>query len=339
MKLYAGIDLHSNNSFISIIDDGGKVVTKKRVSNELPFILDLINPYTDQLEGIVVESTFNWYWLVDGLIEEGFRVHLANTTAIQQYQGIKYTDDDIDATWLAQMLRLNLLPEGYIYPKEMRGMRDLLRKRSQLVRLRTTNLLSIQTIITRQTGHQMKSRDIKNLDPDELMKVLNNNQEAYLAAKANLRILQELSHEINDIEKYVLSKIKLKPEFKNLHTVPGIGDILALAIMLETGEISRFKEVGNFSSYCRCVESKRLSNGKKKGENNRKNGNKYLAWAFVEAAHHAIRHEPEIKKFYQKKASKTKQVVAIKSVAHKLAKACYYIIRDGVSYDLTKGFK
>jgi len=339
MKLYAGIDLHSNNSFISIIDENDNIITKKRVPNDLFTILNLLKPYANQLEGIVVESTFNWYWLVDGLIENGFSVRLANTTAIQQYQGIKCTNDDTDATWLAQMLRLNVLPEGYIYPKEERGVRDLLRKRAQLIHLRTTNILSIQTIIMRQTGNKIKGDDIKNLDPEGLMKILNNNPEVYLAAKANLRILQELSLEIIDIEKYIKSKVKLRPEFKNLHTVPGIGDILALTIMLETGSISRFKEVGNFSSYCRCVGSIRLSNGKKKGENNRKNGNLYLAWAFIEAAHYAIRFEPAIKKYYQKKSKNTKNVVAIKAIAHKLARACYYIMRDGVSYDLTKGFK
>ncbi|MGD9592901.1 MAG: IS110 family transposase, partial [Candidatus Berkiella sp.] len=318
MKLYAGIDLHSNNSFISIIDETDNIIKKRRLSNELPLILDFLKPYADQLIGIVIESTFNWYWLVDGLIANGFSVHLANTTAIQQYQGIKYTDDDTDATWLAQMLRLDLLPQGYIYPKEERYTRDLLRKRAQLVQQRTTNLLSIQTIISRQTGQRISGNDVKTLQLNELKKLLNNNQEVYLAASANLRISQELNHEIKDIEKYVKSKVKLRPEFKNLHTVPGIGDILALSIMLETGDISRFKEVGDYSSYCRCVSSKRLSNGKKKGENNRKNGNKYLCHAFVEAAHFAIRYEPVIKKFYQKKSRKTKQVIAIKAIANKL---------------------
>ena len=339
MKLYTGIDLHSNNCFNSVIDETGKIVRKKRVSNDLDLILKIIKFETDNIEGVVVESTFNWYWLVDGLIENGYSVHLANTTAIQQYDGIKYTDDDTDATWLAEMLRLNLLPEGYIYPKEDRGIRDLLRKRAQLVRIRTTNILSLKTIISRETGRQIKRDDVNKLNSEELLKILDNNQDVYLAANANLRILHALNNEIKELEKYIKSKVNLRPEFKNLKTVPGIGDILALAIMLETGEISRFKDVGNFSSYCRCVGSKRLSNGKKKGENNRKNGNKYLAWAFVEAAHFAIRFEPAIKKFYQKKINKTKQVVAIKAIANKLSKACFYIMRDGVSYDLTKGFK
>jgi transposase len=338
MKLYAGIDLHSNNSFISIIDEVGKQVYKKRVSNDLSYIISELAPYSGYIEGVVVESTFNWYWLVDGLKDVGFDVHLANTAAIKQYQGIKHTNDESDATWLAQMLRMKLLPTGYIYPRDERPIRDLLRKRSQLVRHRTTNILSIQNIVSRQTGYQLKGDDIKCLDSDKLLKTLNGNQEVYMAANANLHILQELSRDIKEIEQYALKKVKLKAQFKNLHTVPGVGDILALTIMLETGDISRFEHVGNFSSYCRCVDSKKLSNGKKKGENNRKNGNKYLAWAFVEAAHHAIRKESAIKKFYQRKAIKTKKVVAIKATAHKLARACYYIMRDGVSYDLTKGF-
>ena len=338
MKLYAGIDLHSNNSFLSIIDEMGKQVYKKRLSNDLPYILTELSTYAENLYGIVVESTFNWYWLVDGLKEKGFKVHLANPSAIQQYSGIKHTNDESYATWLAQMLRMRLLPEGYIYPKDERPIRDLLRKRSQLVRHRTTNILSIQNIITRQTGRQLKGDDIKSLDSNKLLEILEGNQEVFMAANSNLHILRELSRDIKEIEKYVLKKVKRKAQFKNLHTVPGIGDILGLTIMLETGDVSRFATVGDYSSYCRCVDSKRLSNGKKKGENNRKNGNKYLAWAFVEAAHYAIRKEPAIKRFYQKKSSKTKQVVAIKAIAHKLARACYYIMRDGVSYDLTKGF-
>jgi transposase len=108
--------------------------------------------------------------------------------------------------------------------------------------------------------------------------------------------------------------------------------------MLETGDIHRFEKAGNFASYARCVQSKRVSNGKKKGENNRKNGNKYLAWAFVEAAHFSIRYSETIKRFYQRKCAKTKKVVALKAVAHKLARACFYVMRDNVEFDVNKAF-
>jgi transposase len=142
--LYGGIDLHANNSMIVVLDEEDQVVYRKRLPNDLATILLQLAPYRTALQGLVVESTFNWYWLVDGLMEAGYHVDLANTAAIQQYTGLKYTDDDTDARWLAHLLRLGVLPTGYIYPKEERAVRDLLRKRSQLVHQKTANLLSIQ---------------------------------------------------------------------------------------------------------------------------------------------------------------------------------------------------
>jgi len=109
MKLYCGIDLHSNNSYVVLIDEAEKVVYQKRLSNDLEVILKLLALFKDSIEGIVVESTYNWYWLIDGLQTAGYQVHLANTTAIQQYSGLKYTDDKTDALWLARILKLGLL--------------------------------------------------------------------------------------------------------------------------------------------------------------------------------------------------------------------------------------
>jgi len=123
-----------------------------------------------------------------------------------------------------------------------------------------------------------------------------------------------------------------------LLTTPGIGNILGMTIMLEVGDINRFAKAGYYSSYCRCVESKKISNGKKKGENNKKNGNRYLAWAYVEAANHAIRTCPKAQKFFQRKMSKNKRVVAIKALANKLTKATYYIMRDQLAFDSAKLF-
>jgi transposase len=140
------------------------------------------------------------------------------------------------------------------------------------------------------------------------------------------------------IEKKVKSKIKLSQPFQLLKTISGIGEILAMVIMLEAGDMSRFASVGNFSSYCRCVKSLRLSNNKKKGNGNRRNGNKYLAWAFMEAANFAIRYEPIIQKFYQRKSSKKGSVVARKAIAHKLARATYYVLRDQTPFEVGRCF-
>jgi transposase len=337
MKLYGAIDLHSNNNVTVLTDETDKVVYQKRLTNHLPLILEQLSPYGPSIEGIVVESTYNWYWLVDGLMDKGHRVHLANTAAIQQYAGLKYTDDDSDARWLAHLFRLGVLPEGYIYPKEERAVRDLLRKRSQLVRQKTANLLSIQNLYSRNTGSSISANRIKQLT-SETVDALFTHSDLALAVKANLTVMRSLENEITILERVVKDRIKVKPAYRYLLTVSGIGQILALTIMLETGDIRRFPQVGNFASYCRCVGSEKLSNGKRKGTGNTKNGNKYLSWAFVEAANFAIRFEPLIARFYQRKKAKTHRVVAIKAVAHKLARASYYVMRDEVPFDANRAF-
>lgn len=337
MKLYGGIDLHSNNSVISVINEHDEVQFERRLGNDLAIILDALSPYQSALQGVVVESTFNWYWLVDGLMDTGYRVHLANTTAIKQYDGLKYTNDHSDARWLAHMLRLGILKQGYIYPRQERAMRDLLRKRSQLVRTRTAQILSVQNLVSRNTGVQLNGNAIKKMVSKDFRTLLTIDEQA-LAAQANLKILNALSEQIKQLEKHVRARVKPRPQMKLVTSVAGVGEILGWTILLETGDINRFSKVGHYASYCRCVQSKRESNGKKKGENNRKNGNKYLAWAYVEAAHFAVRHHEQIKRFYQRKKARTNGVIAIKAVAHKLSRATYHVLRDEQPFDLEMAF-
>jgi len=337
MKLYGGIDLHSNNSVVALTDEQDRVEYLKRLPNDLSVILSALQPHQESIEGLVVESTYNWYWLVDGLMDAGYRLHLANTAAIIQYAGLKYADDDSDACWLAKLLRLGLLPEGYIYPKEERPVRDLLRKRSQLVHQRTSNLQSVQNLMARNRGRSLSANSIKRLTYEEVDRLLPDADLA-LAVKGSVAVMRTLDGVIILLEKAVKGRIRLRPQFKPLLTVSGIGEILGLTIMLETGEIGRFAKVGNYASYCRCVGSEHLSNGKRKGRGNTKNGNKYLAWAYIEAANFAVRYNPQIKRYYQRKSARTKGIVAIKAVAHKLARACYYILRDQVTFDVNKAF-
>jgi transposase len=337
MKLYGGIDLHSTNSVVVLLDEEDQVVYEKRLPNDLSYLLVELGPYREKIEGVVVESTFNWYWLVDGLMEAGYRMHLANTAAIQQYGGLKYTDDRSDARWLAHLLRLGLLPEGYIYPKEERAVRDLLRKRGQLVRQKVSQILSIENLFSRNKGSRLSADRIRTVSEAEVDQLLPQADLA-LAVKSNLSVYRCLVEEISRLEKVVKERMKLRPSFRRLLTVDGIGPILGLSIMLETGDIGRFARVGQFASYCRCVDSHKISNGKRKGSGNTKNGNKYLAWAFIEAANFAIRYNPRVKRFYQRKKERTNGVVAIKAVAHKLARACYYVMRDQVPFDVNKAF-
>ena len=337
MERWGRLALHSNNSVIVILDETDKVIYQRKLNNDLEIILQQLSVFVNDIVVIAIESTFNWYWLVDGLQAAGYQVKLVNTTAVQTYSGLKFTDDKHDARWLAHLLRLGILPTGYIYPKEERAVRDLLRKRSQLVQQSTTNILSVQNILARNTARSMSAYQIKKIEDEQIEKLLDD-ANIVLALKSNITIIRCLQTSIKDIETMVLKQVNLRSEFQKLLSVAGIGKILGLTIMLESGDMKRFAKVGNYSSYCRCVKSERLSNGKKKGENNRKNGNRYLAWAFIEAANFAIRYNDKIKSFYQKKKAKTNGIIATKAVAHKLARACYYIVKDQVPFDVNKAF-
>jgi len=185
-------------------------------------------------------------------MESGYRVHLANTAAIQQYQGLKHTDDAHDARWFAHLLRLNILPEGYIYPRQARAVRDLLRRRHQLVHRRVANLLSIQNQFARLGLRGLPAERLKQLQGAELDALIADGN-ARSAIAANLALVGALNGEIARLEREVLAQVKLAAQFAPLTSVTGIGKILALTIMLETGEIRRFAKVGNFDSYARLV--------------------------------------------------------------------------------------
>ena len=324
---YCGIDLHSNNSVVVISDETDQMLYSKRHPNDLHSILVALAPHRDELTGVVVESTYNGYWLVDGLLEAGYKVHLANTAAIKQYEGIKHRGDESDARHLAHLLRLKLLPEGHIMPKADRAIRDLARKRMQLVQQRTAQILSIESSLSRHTGGRISSNHIKALT-EEAIKNLHLGDMPTLGLKAHVAVMHALQTQIDLLELTLKQHCRSKPEYKLLKTTDGIGETLASVILLETGDIQRFEDVGNYASYSRCVGSEHMSNGKKKGTGNTKNGNRYLAWAFVEAANFAVRYCEPARRFYQRKKAQRNSTVAIKAVAHKLARACYHMMKN-----------
>jgi transposase len=332
MELYAGLDLHSRNTYIGIMDETFNRVFKKRVSNDLDQILQTLKPFKKRLKGFVVESTYNWYWLVDGLMDAGYgSAHLANPAAIKQYEGLKYGDDQHDAFFLAKLLILGILPEGYIYPKQHRPVRDLARKRMFLVQHKTAHILSLQSFIQRCCCVKISTGDIRNLTVEALQEWL---KEDYLllSAQASLDTINFLKQKIKRLEKAIIQRVKLEKEFGQLLTIPGVGNILAMTIMLEVGDIKRFPKVGNFTSYCRCVPSKRLSDGKSKGYGNRKNGNRYLSWALTEAAQLGRRYNEQFRRYYNRKVAQANTSLATKALGNKLARICYYIIRDQVPF-------
>jgi transposase len=337
MDLYTGIDLHSNNGFYGILNEKGERIFQKKLPNDLPRVLKILDPFKKDIKVIAVESTYNWYWLVDGLMAAGYPVVLANPAAMPQYDGLKHADDRSDAFFLAELSRLHILPKGYIYPRKERAVRDMLRRRMMLVQQRTTHILSFQSMISRQTGLGMPCRTIKTLKEEDIQDYFND-EYLILIGETNISVIRHLTEKIRRFEKEVQKRVKIKPEYEKIQTVPGIGKILTLTIMLETGPLSRYAGAGNYASYCRTVKAIHTSNNKKKRNLNKKNGNKYLSWAYVEAANFMKRWCPEAKRYHQKKMARSKQVVATKALASKISKACYYIMRDQVDFDVKKMF-
>ena len=337
MKKYSGIDLHSNNSMVLVSDEADRVVYRQRLANDLGKVLEALEPHRAELVGVVVESTYNWYWLVDGLQAAGYTVYLANPAAMKKYDGLKHAGDEADAAQLAQLLRLGILPTGYIYPREQRALRDLGRRRMQLVKQRSMHVLAVENVQARETGARMTGARVKRLDSSGV-EAMGLAPDVALGIQANVAVIGTLNAEISRLERRLAECLAPRPEHALLSSAPGIGRILAPVILLETGPIERFASVGHYASYARCVNSVRISNGKKKGEGNRRNGNKYLAWAFVEAANMARRWCPEAKRFYERKKAKTNAIVAIKALAHKLARACYHMLNTGQPFDMRRCF-
>src|SRR3974390_1549777 len=256
---------------------------------------------------------------------------------MEQYSGIKHADDTNDAFFLAELLRLNILPIGHIYDPELRPVRDLLRRRMTLVHQRTALMLSFKGLYTRTTGQEMTLSKLKELEIKEAQQLYDHpaNQ---LIAGMQIKHIEQLSESIEKIEKSVLASARELPSYAKLTTLPGVGKILGMTITLEVGDIKRFAGAGNFASYCRRGAAKFISNSKKKGKNNSKCAKQYLSWAFVEAANFARRFDEQCRKWYERKAAKTSNVLATKALACKLAKAAWYLMAEQSDYEAKRMF-
>lgn len=319
--LYAGADLHGNNVFLALCDLEGNNVFRKRVKANLTAVNAALNPFWKRIVVLGVESTFNWYWFVDGLREQGRNVKLGNPAKMEQYEGIKITNDLTDAGWLAEQLRLGIFPECYIYPKETRPIRDALRRRQLFVRRRTQVLLSVGGLLERYGldapgARKMERWTLKDIQATGLAPFVQLQLESLLDA------IRESDRLAKKIEKQVLAFARPTEQYKRAQQVPGIGVALGMLVALESGDFKRFKSAGDYASYCRAVKSECSSNGKKKGKNNAKNGNRYLAWAFVEAATFAARFNPRVHDWYERKKRKSGVPKAKKALACKWPRRC-----------------
>jgi len=334
MKYYAGIDLHTRKSVVCVIDQKERKLVTATVPNELPCILSLLKK-VPRRPAVAVEATLNWYWLVDGLQEAGYEVKLAHTMGLYMITGAKVKTDRRDAFSLAKLLRLDAIPEAYIYPKELRPIRDVLRRRTRLVRLRAEAYVAIKRKF-QQYGLPYCDKAIQRADEKELLSWFTH-PGIRASLEMELERIRLYSREIRRVEKYILSTVKNQPIFEHLQTIPGVGKTLALTIYYEVGDISRFASVRQFCSYARVVPGLAQSGGVIRRGTGSKQGNPHLKWAFNQAAALSVRYYGYVRSFRQKhlarRRSKARRLISLSIVAHKLAIGAYHVLRDEVPFD------
>jgi transposase len=316
------------------LDESLSILLQQKSPNDLPLIASLLEPFKPHLQ-IVVESTFYWYWIVDGLLSLGFDVCLPHTLALSMITNAKVKTHRRDAFTLAKLLRAGVIPKAYIYPASSRPVRDLLRRPMHVVWLRAQEYGSIRQLLLREGILESSKNDIK-LAEDEDLKLWFSHPLILMSASHQLQRIDLLSKQIQELQQQILRLTRDNADYKRLLKISGIGRILALTILYEVGEISRFQSVRHFSSYCRVVPGVAQSGQVRRRGRSSKQGNSYLKSALSQAAVAAVRSYPSIKRCYERHLKRhrgsSRKLVALNVIAHKLAQAVYFVLKRGEDY-------
>jgi transposase len=331
---YCGIDLSARDSHICVVDESLTIHLQQKVANDLTRIASLLLPFNPHLK-TVVESTFNWYWFVDGLLNLGFDVCLAHTLGLSFITKAKIKTDRRDAFSLAKLLSAGLIPKAYIYPAPTRPLRDLLRRRLRVVQMRSHEYASLRQLLLREGILSSSPNEIKLADDSDLHGWFNHPL-VRMSASQHLDRIDLLSTQIQHLEQQILDSTRNNSDYKRLLEIAGIAKILALTILYEVGEITRFNSLRQFSSYCWLVPGVAQSGTVSRRGRSSKQGNHYLKSAFNQAAVAAVRSHPVIGRCFERHLQRHRgsagKLVAYNIIAHRLAQALYYVLRDGADY-------
>jgi transposase len=326
-KFFCGVDLHAKSMYLCILNAEGEIVLHRNIKTDSDVFLKTIAPYREDIV-VAVECIFTWYWIADLCAQENIPFVLGHALYMKAIHGGKAKNDKIDAHKIAVLLRGGMIPMAYIYPSEMRSTRDLLRRRMHLVRKRAELLAHVQNTnyqynlpeIGKRIDRKSNREGVSDLFPDVSVR---KSIELDLTLLDHYdQLLPRLEHEIS-----LIAKTHDADSYFRIRSLPGIGRILGLVILYEIHDINRFPRVQDFVSYCRLVKSAKESGGKRMGTSGKKIGNVHLKWAFSEAAVLFLRRNPEAVKYREKLAKKHGKAKSLSILAHKLARAVYYILK------------
>ncbi len=335
-SFYCGIDLHAKTMYICILSAEGESVIERNIPTRPERLLKLIAPYRQGLV-IGVECTFSWYWLADLCAEEEIPFVLGHALYMKAVHGGKAQNDRLDAQKIAATLRGGMFPMAYVYPAKMRATRDLLRRRTFLMRQRAELLTHVQNTniqynlppIGKKICYKSKRQGVAERFSDP---------SASKSVETDLELITFYESVLSKLEREIKTCAKEHDSqaLTLLLSVYGIGPILSLVILYEIHDINRFPRVQNFLSYCRLVKCKKESAGKTKGGGGAKIGNAHLKWAFSEVAVRFISGNSEAEKLCQRLVRKHGKGKAFSVLASKLARAVYYILKRKRIFDMKK---
>ncbi len=334
--LSSGIDLHKRFSFITTVDQRGKVLNQQKIRNDELAILEYFASF-DEPHKAVVECTSNWYWISGLLNDHGFPCTVAHAKYLKAISYAKVKTDKVDSNTLAQLLRMDYIPTSYQVPQELRPLRDPMRQRLNLVADRTSHIISIHMTLGKYNITLPTKPPLNHPENFKLLGQLDLPKLAKMGVRLHIQNIQLLNRQIKLTEKTINDQLKPTPETQLLLSIPGIGHIATATISLETANIERFPDDKHFVSYCRLVPGSKDSGGKRRHKSSNKDGNRYLKYVFTESAIRAIAHYPQIKTFYNRKLRKTNPKVASTIVAKELAKIAYFVLKKEEPFKSFKG--
>ncbi len=337
---YCGVDLHARKMYVSVVDEAGTLVQQRNLDAGPERFLSLIRPYRT---GLVVgcECMFAWYWLADLCRDEGLDFVLGHALYMKAIHGDKSKNDRIDSEKIARLLRGGMFPPAYVYPREMRATRDLLRRRSHLVRMRTDAIAHVVNT-TSQYNLPAFDKKLRNAANREGVAEQFPDPSVRRMIESDLSLCDHLDEQIRTLELDLVRSARVDdPQaYQRLQTIPGVGKVLALVLLYELHDVGRFADVRNFVSYCRLVRPKHESNGKTTSAAKKKKiGSAPLRWALGEAACLMLREVPEAKRLVARLEKKHGKAKALAILAAKIARAVYWMLKRKEAFDVTKCFK
>ncbi len=336
-EFYCGIDLHGNKMYLCVVNHEGKIELHKNIKTRADHFLHLTQPFRQRDCVVGVESTYNWYWLADLCIDQQLPFVLGHALALRAVHGGKTKNDKIDSEKLAMLLRGGNFPVAYVYPREHRATRDLVRRRTYLVRRRAELMTHIRNTAAQYNlsivnGQLMYPGNREGL-PEQF-----EHPSAQKTIAIDCAMIESLTTQIRDLEKYLTrqARFELPQSYYQLLSIPGVGRVLSLVLLYEIGDITRFGNVGQFLSYCRLVAPRHESNGKFYGSPGRKQGNAHLKWAFSEVATLLMRECGEARDYVLRLQKKHGKKKALSILASRIGRVVFQMLRRGEAFELKR---